>query len=738
MPIETIIIEFQANTDSLTQGEGKIADSMKKVNTELAKQQTELGRETATLSKLTNSLDKLTGESKQAVQSLLKLSGKEVVAGFDRLGLTVDDYIESIKQAGTETQKTGQKTLKAAQELKQMREELIRLERQGKSNTKEFKDLQEEAGNLADTIADVGEGIKRVGSDTGVFDGLIGAAQGVAGGFAVVQGAAALFGEENEELQETLLKVNAAMALLQGLQQIQTVLQKDSAAMVLLTDIRMKALAATQAIYSTVVGTSTGALKLFRIALAATGVGLVVLAVGALIANFDKVREVVGRFLPDLSKLGDAFRYVKNAVTDFLGVTSQSQRDLEGIYEAQLRQSEKEEKQIQANIDFAKAKAEQQKRLAEEKKKADELALARQREFLEQSIAGAQRQQLSLDKESFAYRNLQVEIIRLTGLLDALGKTGEKALLPIAEADKEIAELTKARIAEVEKMEGDFTDKFKIEGQKRIDATDAINKAMATKTKVSLKDVVETQKMTDKERVEFALQTASQITYVFAEAFKQQTENEIRKVDDQRKRVNELREVGAITEKEAEKRLKQLDEKQRQIQIKAAQRDKQIAIFQAIIATAAAVAKALPVIPLAIAAGALGAAQIALIAARPIPKFAKGKKGPYEGLGIVGEAGAELIERNGRMEVATRPQLTWLNKNDKVFTAKETAAMVMSAPPVMVNGRIKNDRIDYERMGKSIAKHLPQHNISFDRDGFSYAVKQGQDFIKYLDKRRKF
>ncbi len=39
--------------------------------------------------------------------------------------------------------------------------------------------------------------------------------------------------------------------------------------------------------YATVVGGTTGALKLFRIALASTGIGLVTVALGALIANFE-------------------------------------------------------------------------------------------------------------------------------------------------------------------------------------------------------------------------------------------------------------------------------------------------------------------------------------------------------------------------------------------------------------------------------------------------------------------
>lgn len=55
-----------------------------------------------------------------------------------------------------------------------------------------------------------------------------------------------------------------------------------------------------------------------------------------------------------------------------------------------------------------------------------------------------------------------------------------------------------------------------------------------------------------------------------------------------------------------------------------AQRNKAARIFQAIIDTASAIAEALPNIPLSIAVGALGAVQVGIIAAEPLPKAARG------------------------------------------------------------------------------------------------------------------
>lgn len=81
-------------------------------------------------------------------------------------------------------------------------------------------------------------------------------------------------------------------------------------------------------------------------------------------------------------------------------------------------------------------------------------------------------------------------------------------------------------------------------------------------------------------------------------------------------------------------------EKERQAKIDAANADKAWSITQSLIDTAVAVVKGIaempvPPFPLAIAAGAAGAAQTAIIAAQPIPAFAKGGVVPDDSLAMV-------------------------------------------------------------------------------------------------------
>lgn len=84
--------------------------------------------------------------------------------------------------------------------------------------TKEYVDALKRLGAVKDDIGDLRaeiEGFAGADKKIQAFTSVIG---GVASGFQAAQGAVALFGSENEDLQKALLKVQAAMAITQGLQ----------------------------------------------------------------------------------------------------------------------------------------------------------------------------------------------------------------------------------------------------------------------------------------------------------------------------------------------------------------------------------------------------------------------------------------------------------------------------------------------------------------------------------------
>ncbi len=127
---------------------------------------------------------------------------------------------------------------------------------------------------------------------------------------------------------------------------------------------------------------------------------------------------------------------------------------------------------------------------------------------------------------------------------------------------------------------------------------------------------------------------------------------------------------------EAEKRYNaqkhQLQEQEKQERIKQARFEKEASIASIILNTAAAVVKALPSIPLSIAAGVIGAAQLAVAIATPLPRFFKGKNADdnYEGFAWVDDGGRPeaIIRENGEVEIGTnKPRITYLGAKDIVL-----------------------------------------------------------------------
>lgn len=91
-------------------------------------------------------------------------------------------------------------------------------------------------------------------------------------------------------------------------------------------------------------------------------------------------------------------------------------------------------------------------------------------------------------------------------------------------------------------------------------------------------------------------------------------------------------------------------EKKRKLQEKQARNTKAAALMEAVVAAASAVVEALPNIPLSIIVGALGLAEIAIIASTPIPKFEKGVRDFEGGTAIINEKRQEVVRtKDGRV-----------------------------------------------------------------------------------------
>ncbi len=233
------------------------------------------------------------------------------------------------------------------EQLNDTKKELLDLAAAGKQNTKEFQDLSARAGSLKRDIEGVEQAIDRYSKAGSAGLAAVGqAAQLMAGGFAIAQGAAALFGDENEDLQKTMMKVQASIALVTGVQQVAELLNRNSV-------ITTKAMTLAQGLYSAAVGTSTGALKAFRIAMVSTGIGAFVVALGL-------AAEAMGLFSSKTEEEVENQKEVKRALDETVGTLEFYERKLrafgttdEQLAAIRIKRYEQERANIQKNLDDA-------------------------------------------------------------------------------------------------------------------------------------------------------------------------------------------------------------------------------------------------------------------------------------------------------------------------------------------------------------------------------------------------
>lgn len=187
-----------------------------------------------------------------------------------------------------------------------------------------------------------------------------------------------------------------------------------------------------------------------------------------------------------------------------------------------------------------------------------------------------------------------------------------------------------------------------------------------------------------------ATTTALAVSEAFQEAFNTISESSQANFDREYERLSLQKDVAlqfageSSTAKEEIER--QYEEKRKAIARRQAESEKRLAIFnigintaQAIIAT---LAKTPPPVglPLAIAVGAIGAAQIAMVSAQEIPQFWRGTENAPEGWALTQEKGAEVItDKYGKVKSYGNnkgAQMTYLNRGDKVYNAQKSEAYI--------------------------------------------------------------
>ena len=388
-----------------------------------------------------------------------------------------------------ELEQTETVSLSLKKELKLLKEQLATLPQ----GSEEYNKISKRAGEVSDKIGDINQRIKTLGSDTHQIDRVVQGTQALSGAFSVASGASALLGENSEDLQKSMAKVESAIALTVGVQSVANALQKDTALSIGLTTAATNIQSAAQVAYTAVVGATTGALKALKIALISTGVGALVVGLGLLVSALASSKEATETEEEAIKRLTEANKryeeslqselksldYANKAQVLRAKILGQSETDIRKITaqgEAEKAQYFKnEESRLDKELQNNKLTAKEYKLLLDQRNKiADEaLAFSQERTLndleFEQGIADKKRedQKKAGEEAKKKAKELADELLRISKeKYDA-----EQAFLK-KQNDSELAqfdETTKA-IEEAEKSKADFQ---KTNQQIEIDAVDA-------------------------------------------------------------------------------------------------------------------------------------------------------------------------------------------------------------------------------------------------------------------------
>jgi len=393
---------------------------------------------------------------------------------------------------------------------KQLKEATLELQ----AARQKFGDLSTEAVEAAKKVAGIRDSIQDANEQASLFDpgkrfqALTSAASLAAGAVGAVQGAMGLFGAESEDVQKALLKVQSAMALSQGLSQLADlgkVTDQLKSSFTGLIGTTAKKVAATTA-DTAAVGANTVAnvaqagatnastlaskaaaisMKVLRGALISLGIPALVLGLISLVQNFGAIKDAVLGLLPDLKGFANTIGNLVQGVTDFFGITSKANRELEAVGKTNQKLNEetgnrikilsaqggKESeiyqlrvKQIESELDLLKKTDKTKGKLSEDElKRQKELQTERTVEAFNFLKAKEDQEKATAEKQAGINKAAADKAKAEQEKIDADKLEAEKKLL---EEQKDLKEKTEAEDIEFQKRLNEILVETRLQGIK--------------------------------------------------------------------------------------------------------------------------------------------------------------------------------------------------------------------------------------------------------------------------------
>lgn len=196
-------------------------------------------------------------------------------------------------------------------------------------------------------------------------------------------------GVESEALADSLGAVDSAMKLGAGVKGM-----AEASGVIKELGVASKISAGFQYLLSTAIGTTSGALKIFRLALISTGIGALVVGIGMLVANFDKLSEALTGGIEGFEKAGVGAKLLMLPLLPLIATIELVKKGLQSLGLMESEEEKEKEKRHNAEMDRIK-----QERLENERR-----IKAKQNQF-DREIAMNE----ALGKSSFELRQQKIK-----------------------------------------------------------------------------------------------------------------------------------------------------------------------------------------------------------------------------------------------------------------------------------------------------------------------------------------
>lgn len=596
-------------------------------------------------------LGKVAEDDVKAFQSLQKEINAGINDALQEAGVSMKDFAEASKKA---TDPTQFKSLK--QQIREAKDEATALAAKFGDTSKQAIDAQKKVAKLTDELGDFNDRVKALNPDA-KFNAVNQTLQGTIGAFQGITGAAQLFGAENKALNETLMKMQGLLNLTQG---VNSVMQLKDA----FTNLRV-VLGLTAVAEEGVTVATNG----MTAALSATGIGLVAIAVGALVYS--------------LSQADDEMTKLKETTEDWIKLVSGEKYD----YNKAIR--EQVITQLQLLNQVTKGEAEimrlQQKR-TDNIAKINKEATDAEKKIWELRKEGQIRSDREADDEIVKIRKNRRELI---GKADELYNLEKNNILLKQDIDAEEERKKKVDKKHLENIKKRHQEEINIMlpiEQKKVEAQLAIDDKY-------YEDASDRDKRLARERMERmqrALYYFDQSSAIAGQLSSMLHDQSIAQYQAEESALNDQLRRKEISQK-------QYDSKLRAIKRKQAEDDKKYALFNAFINAAGAILNALntkppEAVPAAVAyASVLSALNIGAIIARPIPKFAKGSLFVNGGNGGVDDIPAYL--NKGEAVIPTHTNKAYAPAIDAIYHNKIHPSVLNAFVHAHKSGKTSNSMI---------------------------------------------